>query len=210
MQEELVWQNGLARFTCQIFILCSYGKRADLQPFLYEAGKQGRPLKLLLHDAIFLATCLAVVLQDRLQVDCSVYHARLATYLATFLGLQRWHKVNWCYTVQFFSQRVSQCWKKIHCKLQKSCYTLQFRAATCNGFQNNACNRCRKRTKLYFLQSLQGQKSCEKSCKEGMLHATNLPGTSFAMPLQHKLQKYLDRVTLVVELGSTFCNDSMF
>ena len=52
-----------------------------------------------LHDAIFLVSCLAMALGDKLQIDCSVYHAFFATYLATFLGLQRLHGVSWRYLV---------------------------------------------------------------------------------------------------------------
>ena len=35
----------------------------------------------------------------------------------------------------------------------------------------------------------------------------NQPGTSLATPLQYKLQRKLHRLTLAVELSSTFCND---
>ena len=41
--------------------------RAILQSFFSSAD-----LKLLLHDAIFLATCVAMVLRDKLQEDCRV------------------------------------------------------------------------------------------------------------------------------------------
>ena len=37
-----------------------------------------------LHDAIFIATCPALALRDKLQVDCSVLHALFAAYMATF------------------------------------------------------------------------------------------------------------------------------
>ena len=60
-----------------------------------------------------------MALQDKLQIDCSVLHVLFATYLATFLGLQRLHRESWCYTMQFYLQLVLQCWKKhIYCKLQ--------------------------------------------------------------------------------------------
>ena len=65
-------------------------------------------LKLALHEAIFLATCLAIALRDKLKVDCSVQHVLFATYLATFLGLQRLHRVSSSYMMQFSLQIVSQ------------------------------------------------------------------------------------------------------
>ena len=54
------------------------------------------PSKLVLHDAIFLATCLAMLERE------------------------------------------------IHCKMQKTCYTLQSRAATCNLFKTNSMQSLQK------------------------------------------------------------------
>ena len=45
--------------------------------------------KLVLHDAIFLATCVAMALRDKLQVECSVYF----NLSRNFLGLQRLHTI---------------------------------------------------------------------------------------------------------------------
>ena len=62
----------------------------------------------------------------------------------SFLSLQRLRRVS-CHTTQFSLQMVSQCWKNIHCKLQKTCcYTLQSRVATYNGFKPTSilCNCC--------------------------------------------------------------------
>ena len=43
--------------------------------------------------------------------------------------------------------------------------------------------------------------------QRGYVTRCNRPATCLAMPLQHKLQRKSHRVTLVVELGFTFCND---
>ena len=45
--------------------------------------------------------------------------------------------------------------KEIHCRLQKSCYALQSRAATCNGFKTIHAVIAKSRTELYLVQSLQ-------------------------------------------------------
>ena len=93
--------------------------------------------------------------------------------------------------------------KEIHCKLQKSCYTLQSRAANCNGFKLVRAIVEKSRNELHFVQSLQAQKNCQTSCRESMLLAANY----FATSLQHKLQRKFHRVTLAVELGPTFYSD---
>ena len=48
-----------------------------------------------------------------------------------------------------------------HCKLLQICYTLQSRAATCNGFRYN-CNRCKKQDQLYSVLSLLALKVAER------------------------------------------------
>ena len=53
------------------------------------------------------------------------------------------------------------------------------------------CNRCKPK------------KVARQVANEGMLHVAN----GLATPMQHKLQIKLHRLTLAVELGSTFCND---
>ena len=50
---------------------------------------------------------------------------------------------------------------------------------------------------------MHAQKSCQTSCKEGMLHAA----TYLTALLQQKLQRKLYHVALAIELGSTFSND---
>ena len=93
--------------------------------------------------------------------------------------------------------------KEIHCKLQKTCYTLQPRAATCNVSRKVLAE---NRTVLYFVQSLPSQKSCATSFKEGMLHFI----TYLQLFSQHhcdascKEKRKLHHVTLAVQLGSQY------
>ena len=61
--------------------------------------------------------------------------------------------------------------REIHCKLQKTRYALQSRAAACNGLKTIHAITAECRTEFHFVKSLQVQKSCETSCKEGILHA---------------------------------------
>ena len=61
--------------------------------------------------------------------------------------------------------------KEIHHKLQRTCHTLQSRTVSCNGFEKVHAIVAENRTALYFVQSLQVQKRCETSCKEGILRA---------------------------------------
>ena len=54
--------------------------------------------------------------------------------------------------------------EEIHCKLQKSYYTLQYKpAATCNDFKAIHAIVAATRTEFYFVQSLQAQESGETS-----------------------------------------------
>ena len=85
--------------------------------------------------------------------------------------------------------------KEIHCKLQKSRYTLQSRAATCKSFKRIHAIVSESRTELYFVQSLQAQKKLRYVAKRP------------CYMLQHKLQRKLHRVTLVEELCSAFYNN---
>ena len=57
--------------------------------------------------------------------------------------------------------------KEIHCKLQKTCYTLQPRAATCYDFRKILAVVAESRTALYFVKA---QKGCETRFQKGMLH----------------------------------------
>ena len=77
----------------------------------------------------------------------SQWRCDFATGLVSFLGSQRLHIVSWLGTVQFSC--LAEVEKEIRCKLQKTCYTLQSRPATCNLFKTN------------FMQSLQ---KVERSC----------------------------------------------
>ena len=77
----------------------------------------------MLHDAIFLVTCLATSKQE------------------------------------------------IHCKLQNSCYTLQSRAATCNGLKMVYAMIAESSTELYSVKSLQVQESCQTKLQIG--HVTH-------------------------------------
>ena len=113
--------------------------------------------ELVLHDVIFLSTCLATSEKNPLQVAEDMLH--VATSSCSLLWFQEIHAV------------------------------------------------VAERAKLYFVQSLEAQKSFETSCKEGMLKACNLPATCIATLLQHKLQRNFHHATIVVELGSTLCND---
>ena len=112
---------------------------------------------LVLHDAIFLATCLA--------------------------------------TLE----------KEIHCKLQKTCYTLQSRAATFNLFRISSMQSLQKVKPSSTLCNCCKPKKCEAICKEGMLHA--------ATYLQLFSQRHCNisckehRVTPAVALDSTSCNN---
>ena len=111
--------------------------------------------------------------------------------------------------------------KEIHCKLQKTCYTLQSRAAICNGSKNTLQSRAAaydlfKTNSFHSLQTVELSSTVRKCCKPKKLldkfhrgHVTrcDLPATFLATPLQHKLQRKLHRVTLAVELDSTSYND---
>ena len=56
--------------------------------------------------------------------------------------------------------------KENNCKLQSW-------AATCHGLKTIHAIVAESRTDLYFVESLQSQKSCETSCKEGILHGAS-------------------------------------
>ena len=59
---------------------------------------------------------------------------------------------------------------------------------------------------LRSLLRLQVQKMCEVRLQRRHVTHCKLPTTCLATPLQHKSQRKLHRVTLAVELSSTFCN----
>ena len=62
-------------------------------------------VKLMLNDAIFLTAVIARQIAGRLhRVPCP--HCNLTT----LLGLQRLHRVSWCYRVQFFLQLDNSAW----------------------------------------------------------------------------------------------------
>ena len=120
-------------------------------------------------------------------------------------SLQWLHRVSWCYTMQFFLQLVRNVGKRRHgtrCnyELQLSMYSNKFHAIVAES-----------RTELYCVQLLQAYKSCETSCKEGMLYAaTHLQLFSQRhcnLSYKENYANYLNYTPLVIELGSTCCND---
>ena len=119
--------------------------------------------------------------------------------------------------------------KEIHCKLQKSCYTLQSPAATCNGFKQSIqslknvelnstlCNCCKPKKVARQVEKrtcyLQLARPLPATCKAITCNlqghylqlARPLPATCKAIAAQFAKQLY--RVTLILEFCSTFCND---
>ena len=96
------------------------------------------PFKLALHNEVFLA--------------CNMYCLELISQL--FWACHHYTKyarVLWCN----FLQHVSQCWEKIHCKLQK--VMLHVAISSCNGFKTIHAIVAERRTDLYFVQWLQAQ-----------------------------------------------------
>ena len=90
--------------------------------------------------------------------------------------------------------------KEIHCKLQKSCYTLGSRAGTCNDFKT-------KVEPTSTLAVVACPKKLRNKLQRGHFTRCNVSATCLATPSQHKLQRKFHRVTQAVELGSTFFKD---
>ena len=106
-------------------------------------------------------------------------------------------------SMMFLATCLATVEKEINCKLSKSCNTLQSQAATCNGFKTIQTVVAESRTEFYFVQWLQAQKSCETSCKEGMVHAVNHLRLVSQCHCNTSC-KILHRVTPAVELKSLF------
>ena len=94
-------------------------------------------LQLVLHSAIFLATCVPTLEKNPLQVARDML-------LVAFWGcnLQWFQKISAIIaksrtnsTVQFSWQLVFQLWKKIHCKFQETCYMFVFSGCNLQWFQ---------------------------------------------------------------------------
>ena len=101
--------------------------------------------KLVLHDAIFLATCLAMALRrqvvGRLQrVTCAVCNLSY-----NFFGLTTNAQSKLVlHDATFLATCLAMFEREIHCKLQKTCYTVQSRGATCNLFKTNSMQSLQK------------------------------------------------------------------
>ena len=88
--------------------------------------------------------------------------------------------------------------KEIHCKLQKTRYTLQSRAATCNRFKTIHVIIAESRTELYFV-IFASPKNLREKLQKGHVTRCNPPATCLITLLQHKLQRKLHHVTLAAE-----------
>ena len=155
-----------------------------------KAKQDSKSLKLVLHDPIFLATCLAMMLPDKLQVDIAACNMPSLKLISQFLGELATIAQNMLvlHSAICFVTCLATIEKEIHCKLQRSCYTLQCGAAACNDFkQSMQTLQSVEQSSLYFVQSLQAQKVARQVAKRACYT--------------------LDRVTLTVELGCTFFND---
>ena len=163
MFKKSTFQSGVA--TC-----------SDFRNLCNRCKNYNRALQLVLHGAIFFATCLAMLEKSRLQVGRDMLH--ISFLLCNLQCLKKAHSsqelqlaviseisvivarttielYSWCYTVQFSLQLVWQRWKKVDCKLEETCYTFHSYSATCNVkkmFQSgvatcsdfkNLCNRCK-------------------------------------------------------------------
>ena len=79
-------------------------------------------------------------------------------------------RVCWYYTAQFFSQLVSQRWRKksiASCKRHVTRCNLSLQVAMVS---KNFCSRCTKQKRFLLCVTVPSPKSCETSRKEGMLH----------------------------------------
>ena len=88
--------------------------------------------------------------------------------------------------------------REIHCKCRS--YTLLSGAATCSGFEA-------VHAVLMLCAIIAFPKKLRDKLQRGHVTRCNLPAPFLATPLQYKLQRNLYRVTLAVELGSSFCDD---
>ena len=112
-------------------------------------------------------------------------YALLATYLATFLGLQPLYRVLIHVTSCNLKLQLAMVLKQSMQSLQK----VEPISTLCIRFKP--------------------KKSSETSCKEGMLHATTylqLVSQRYCN-IATELQRKSRHVILAVEFGSTFCND---
>ena len=138
MQVPITFENGT---NCTFLMLSVPGLA---WPLMLGENHQVNYLKLVLHGAIFLATCLALAFGDKLQVDCSVYHALFATNLTTFWS---------CNDCTEYAG-VTKC--NFYCELPRNVETRKPMQVTevmshvaisgCNlqWFQNNPCKRYKK------------------------------------------------------------------
>ena len=140
MFKKSTFQSGVA--TC-----------SDFRNLCNRCKNYNRALQLVLHSAIFFATCLATLEKSRLQVGRDMLH--VSFLLCNLQCLKKAHSsqelqlaviseisvivarttielYSWCYTVQFSLQLVWQRWKKVDCKLEETCYTFHSYSATCN------------------------------------------------------------------------------
>ena len=78
----------------------------------------------MLHDAIFLVTCLAMALRDKLRVDCSVrVTCHACNLFRNSFGLANIEQsILVSHGAIFHSTCLATLEKEINCKLQKSCY----------------------------------------------------------------------------------------
>ena len=97
--------------------------------------------------------------------------------------------IYWCCNVQFFLQLVSQHWKK------KSTASCKRHVTRCN-FGVELCNGLK-----IIHPIVASRKQLRDKLQRGMLHAATY------LQLVSQLHYFTSRVTLAVELRSTFCND---
>ena len=145
------------------------------------------------------------VMQNKFQAYCKVSTSRLSNLARYFSGLATIPQSKLVlHGGVFLATSLATLKKEVHCKLQKTYYTLQFRAATCNGFKIIHVIIAESRTELYFVQSLQVQKNCETRFKDGMFYflqrTCNLPRNEIATRVAKKIALCKGGFSLMTEI----------
>ena len=142
----------------------------------------------MLHEAIFLATCLATLTTQKhckLQRGCH-------TFVIFFRNLQR---PRWKLFQLFFRQLEISCkqktgpdcliFTKLRCRLRWTCHTQQLFSQRCEKL----------RLFLLFLQLATQHFVAVTGCKTGVLHVKSFLQLAWQRLLRDKLQENLPRVT---------------